>query len=120
MTMLKWLNAADGRTRTDGRGRTEEEGGSAITNTFNAQRGGADAGGGGRRRRTRRRKRRRQAGTTMNNRFTFFAALEPFLFARSLIQHAESNQGACANWIDADGIDVGREGILKHPSERDM
>ena len=111
----------DGRTRTDGRGRTEEEGGSAITNTFNAQRGGADAGaagGGGRRRR--RRKRRRQAGTTMNNRFTFFAALEPFLFARSLIQHAESNQGACANWIDADGIDVGREGILKHPSERDM
>ena len=63
---------------------------------------------------------RGDGGTTMNNRFTFFAALEPFLFARSLIQHAESNQGACANWIDADGIDVGREGILKHPSERDM
>ena len=52
---------------------------------------------------------RGDGGTTMNNRFTFFAALMPILFARDLIQHAESNQGACANWI------IAREGTILKP-----
>ena len=53
-------------------------------------------------------------GTTMNNRFTFFAALMPILFARDLIQHAESNQGDSAR----EGSDLKTR--LNHISNREM